>query len=296
MYEYLSELTRTTCQSHNLWREVGTIALWPLAKARWVRVERERKRVGFWLLDGVEMSVMGCFINSCQCQPMHPSLVFEGQSLVYHSRCFLASSISLMVLACFAKWAHWASRWESGMTLVMMPLQSTHLIQHLFNVNATHIRVPHTRRVVVFVSKQMRGALCTQTTPWFSTNNTHCDECEQSDMDENHTNTFWPHSKPRMVWHGAHCCVIPGMGEMAACSGKSESHINKRTQEGKPRRQRSPLWFCLCFKSTLKRTKGYWHNNETNGEKNTRKKDSQSLTHLHISNNWKNEKTRLWEK
>ena len=30
----------------------------------------------------MEVSVMGCFINSCQCQPMHPSLVLEGQSCV----------------------------------------------------------------------------------------------------------------------------------------------------------------------------------------------------------------------
>ena len=70
---------------------------------------------------------MGCFINSCQCLPMHPSLVIEGQSLVYHSRCFLASSISLMVLACFAKCGHCVRRSESGMALGMMSLQSSHL-------------------------------------------------------------------------------------------------------------------------------------------------------------------------
>ena len=33
-------------------------------------------------MDGVEVSVMACFFNSCQCQPMHPSLVVEGQSRV----------------------------------------------------------------------------------------------------------------------------------------------------------------------------------------------------------------------
>ena len=33
------------------------------------------------MVDGVEVSVMVCFINSCQCQPMHQFLVFEGQSL-----------------------------------------------------------------------------------------------------------------------------------------------------------------------------------------------------------------------
>ena len=38
-------------------------------------------------MDDVEVSVMACFINSCQCQPIHPSLILEGQSHVYHSRC-----------------------------------------------------------------------------------------------------------------------------------------------------------------------------------------------------------------
>ena len=78
------------------------------------------------MVDGVEVSVMGCFINSCQCQPMHPSLVLEGQSRVYHSQCILASSISLMVLACLAKCGHCVRRSESGMALGMS-LQSTHL-------------------------------------------------------------------------------------------------------------------------------------------------------------------------
>ena len=36
-------------------------------------------------MDGVKVSVMACFINSCQCQPIHPSLVIEGQSLVCKS-------------------------------------------------------------------------------------------------------------------------------------------------------------------------------------------------------------------
>ena len=77
--------------------------------------------------DGVEVSVMACFINSCQCQPIHPSLVIEGQSCVYHSQCILASSISLSVLACFAKCGHCVRRSERGMALGMMSLQSTHL-------------------------------------------------------------------------------------------------------------------------------------------------------------------------
>ena len=78
-------------------------------------------------MGGVEVSVMGCFINSCQCHSMHPSLVLEGQSHVYHSQCILASSISLSVLACFAKCGHCVSRSESGMALGMMSLQSSHL-------------------------------------------------------------------------------------------------------------------------------------------------------------------------
>ena len=47
-----------------------------------------------------------------------------------------------------------------------------------------------------------RCALCTQTTPWLSTKNTDCDECEQSGMDENHTNALWPDSQPCMA-----CCT-----------------------------------------------------------------------------------------
>ena len=78
------------------------------------------------MVDGVEVSVMACFINSCQCQPMHPSLVLEGQSRVYHTWCILASSISLSVLACFAKCGHCVRRSESGMALGMS-LQSSHL-------------------------------------------------------------------------------------------------------------------------------------------------------------------------
>ena len=78
-------------------------------------------------MDGVEVSVMGCFIKSCQCQPIHLSLIFEGQSCVYHSRCVVVCMISLMVLACVAKCGHRVRRSESGMALGMMSLQSTHL-------------------------------------------------------------------------------------------------------------------------------------------------------------------------
>ena len=87
------------------------------------------------MVDGVEVSVMACFINSCQCQPIHPSLVLEGQSRVYHSWCIVASPISLSVLACFVKCGHCVRRSESGMALGMMSLQSTHLtLLFLFHI------------------------------------------------------------------------------------------------------------------------------------------------------------------
>ena len=62
-------------------------------------------------------------------------------------------------------------------------------------LNDTNLMMKHTmvggRKQVVW---QQRGytqcALCTQTTPWFSTKNTDCRECEQSGMDENHTNAL----------------------------------------------------------------------------------------------------------
>ena len=62
--------------------------------------KRKRKREDF---DGVEVSVMECFINSCQCQPIHPFLVVEEQSSV-QSWCILASSAGFLVLGCDAKY------------------------------------------------------------------------------------------------------------------------------------------------------------------------------------------------
>ena len=38
--------------------------------------------------------------------------------------------------------------------------------------------------------QDMSCALCTQTTPWLSTKNTDCRECEQSGMDEGETNAL----------------------------------------------------------------------------------------------------------
>ena len=43
---------------------------------------KREKEGGVWLLDGVEVSVMACFFNSCQCLHIHPSWVVEGQSHV----------------------------------------------------------------------------------------------------------------------------------------------------------------------------------------------------------------------
>ena len=79
------------------------------------RVEWGLKEGGFWRLSGVELSAMGCFINTCQCQTILPFLLAEEQSRVSQSQCILVSSASFLVLACDAKWGHWASRLERGM-------------------------------------------------------------------------------------------------------------------------------------------------------------------------------------
>ena len=108
-------------------REVGDYRAMASSQGTLSEGEKRDNEGGFWLVDGVEVSVMACFINSCQCQPMHPSLVIEGQSRGYHSRCILVSSISLSVLACLAKCGHCVRRSERGMALGMMSLQSSHL-------------------------------------------------------------------------------------------------------------------------------------------------------------------------
>ena len=107
-------------------REMGTIALWPHAKACWMRVEREWKRVG--LIDGwCGSECHGVVINNCQWLPMNLSLMCEEQSCVYQSRCVLASSINFMVLTCAVRCRHCSRHSESGMALGMMSLQSSHL-------------------------------------------------------------------------------------------------------------------------------------------------------------------------
>ena len=78
-------------------------------------------------MDGVEVSVMGWVINTCQCQPMHLSLMFKEQSHVYQSQCVLASSTNFMVLMCPARCGHCARHSEGGIALGMMSLQSSHL-------------------------------------------------------------------------------------------------------------------------------------------------------------------------
>ena len=61
---------------------------------------KREKEGGVWQLDGVEVSVMGCFFNSYQCLLIHTSWVVEGQSCVYQSQCVVARWASLLVMAC----------------------------------------------------------------------------------------------------------------------------------------------------------------------------------------------------
>ena len=75
-------------------------------------------------MDGVEVSVMGWVINSCQCQPMHSSHMCEEQSHVYQSRCVLAISINFLVFACPARFGHCSRHSESGMTLRILRVVS----------------------------------------------------------------------------------------------------------------------------------------------------------------------------
>ena len=84
------------------------------------------KRVG--LIDGwCGSECYEVVINTCQCQPMHSSLMCEEKSHVYQSLCVLASLTSFMVLMCAARCGHCARRSDSGMALGMMSLQSIHL-------------------------------------------------------------------------------------------------------------------------------------------------------------------------
>ena len=103
----MSKCQLTACQPHSLRRErwgLSRCGLKP-GHVEWGWKEREREG-GFWLVDGVEVSVMACFINSCQCQLMHLSLVIEGQSRVYHTWCILATLPSVYSCHCFYLQVH----------------------------------------------------------------------------------------------------------------------------------------------------------------------------------------------
>ena len=78
-------------------------------------------------MDGVEVSVMRWLSTIANVSPCtRPSCMWN--SLVYQSRCVLASSTNFLVLMCPARCGHCARRSESGMALGMMSLQSSHLI------------------------------------------------------------------------------------------------------------------------------------------------------------------------
>ena len=81
----------------------------------------------------MEVSVM-VFHQQLSMQPMHPSLVLEGQSRVYHSRCVLVSSISLSVLACLAKCGHCEvfKKWN-GFGDDVIAEQPSHTCLHVHN-------------------------------------------------------------------------------------------------------------------------------------------------------------------
>ena len=56
------------CQPHNLQRERWGLLHYGLKPGHVEWGQKKEKEGGFWWLGGVEVSVMGCFINSCQCQ------------------------------------------------------------------------------------------------------------------------------------------------------------------------------------------------------------------------------------
>ena len=98
------QLTVPTTQSPK--REVGTIALQPQAKACWVKVKRERKRVGFdwwmvwkWVSWGVSSTVVNVSPRT------RPSSL--GDSLV----CIIAGSNSFFAINCVG------FRWFFGLVL-----------------------------------------------------------------------------------------------------------------------------------------------------------------------------------
>ena len=93
-------------------------------------VEREMKR-GWVLIGGWCGSECHGVFHQQLSIPAHPLVPrpLVAVTCVYHSRCVLASLISLMVLACLAKCGHCVRRSESGIALGMMSLQTSHLMQ-----------------------------------------------------------------------------------------------------------------------------------------------------------------------
>ena len=55
-------------------------ALWCQVREVFCESWKRGKEGGVWQLDGVEVSVMWRFFNSCQCLPIHTSWVVEEQS------------------------------------------------------------------------------------------------------------------------------------------------------------------------------------------------------------------------
>ena len=67
----------------------------------------------------------GVFHQQLSFQHIHPSLVHEGQSRVYHSRCVVASSTSSSVLAYLAQSSVWHSARVHKATLLQSPMSLT---------------------------------------------------------------------------------------------------------------------------------------------------------------------------
>ena len=126
----LSAYQPTACQPHSLRRERWGLTRYGLKPGCGMRLKREMKR-GWVLIGGWCGSECDGVFHQQLSIPAHPLVPrpLVAVTCVYHSRCVLASLISLMVLACLAKCGHCVRRSESGMALEMMSLQSSHLMQ-----------------------------------------------------------------------------------------------------------------------------------------------------------------------
>ena len=97
-------------------------------------------------------------------------------------------------------------------------------------------------------------ASCTQTIPWISVKNTDCDECEQSGMDENHTNALWPHSQPCMA-----CCTP----HLSPCSTNRQVQMWQENDS-----EWCALWVQICETTVVNHCTNkqnhcewHWHHN-----------------------------------